>query len=239
MMHGHKNLKSFNSFSLIKWATLYRFGTAATNGHISHGVFDIQKNIGHSFNNNSQGKNNCSDYYVVQNHFVCYQLHMNNPTLTCGLLGKMPATNRIIGRGVKLTTPLSMVPRWRMSGVIPLLSYSPSWCAQEQVIYFLSSLVLHDRRTHTVNVLFLRRLVKGTNLEKFLGWRVCCTWILSFGFCSWKSSSSLHVCPVSFTFAIAYILIRFLSTSLSKYSLAATLTHSVSPETSIRLNVRT
>ena len=157
---------------------------------------------------------------------------MNNPTLTCGLLGKMPETNRVIGRGVKLTTPLSMVPSWRMSGVIPLLPYAPSWRAQEQVIHFLPSLVLHDHRAHTVNVLILT-----TSGEGFLGRRVCCTWIMSSGFCSWKSSSSLHVCPVSFTFAIAYILIRFLSTSLSKYSLAATLTHSVSPETSIRLTV--
>ena len=42
-----------------------------------------------------------------------------------------------------------------MSGAIPLLPYTPSWRAQEQVINFLSSLVLHDRRTHILNVLIL------------------------------------------------------------------------------------
>ena len=48
-----------------------------------------------------------------------------------------------------------------MSGVIPLLPYAPSWRAQEQVIYFLPSLVLHDRRAHTVNVLILTTSGEG------------------------------------------------------------------------------
>jgi hypothetical protein len=38
---------------------------------------------------------------------------------------------------------------------------------------------------------------------------------------------------VSFTFAMAYILIRLLSTSLSRYSLAGTVIRNVSPETKV------
>jgi hypothetical protein len=42
-----------------------------------------------------------------------------------------------------------------MSGAIPLLPYTPLWRAQEELINFLFSLVLHDRKTHTVFVLVL------------------------------------------------------------------------------------
>jgi len=35
--------------------------------------------------------------------------------------------------GVNLTTQLHPLPKLRMSGVIPLLPYIPSWCGQEKI----------------------------------------------------------------------------------------------------------
>jgi len=56
-----------------------------------------------------------------------------------------------------------------MSGAIPLISYTPSWRAQEQVVNFLSSLVLHDRRTHNVNVLILTTSSEGYKFGQIPG----------------------------------------------------------------------
>ena len=78
-----------------------------------------------------------------QGKFCLYNSHMNYSRSTSGLCGEKLVANRIIGRGVNLTTHLYTMPRLRTEGAIGLFRHIPSWRAQGQVINFSPSRLLN------------------------------------------------------------------------------------------------